>query len=153
MQRGSGLRRGGAVEREGALKSGREAGEPGESRRARVLIIDADARVTQTITRVLCRTHAVAAVDNGTTAFELIDHGARFDVILCDLHTPGMNGDFQRRLGQLLPEVAARIVFLTAGPLSEHASAFLATPGVRFLEKPFRLAELQRVVEDVAGSL
>ncbi|HEY3496395.1 MAG TPA: response regulator [Polyangiaceae bacterium] len=118
----------------------------------RVLVVDDDPRMTQTITRILCRHHEVTAVDRASAAFELVRNGARFDVILCDVNMPGMTGvDLFRDLERLSPEVAARIVFLTAGVFTPSVGEFLASVDNVRLEKPFRLEELERVVAALAS--
>jgi CheY-like chemotaxis protein len=120
--------------------------------RGRVLVIDDEPRVTQAITRILCREHEVTVVDRASAALELLQSGARFDVILCDINMPGMSGaELFRELEQLIPEVAARVVFLTAGVATAPVRQFLGTVANACIEKPFRLSELRRVVESLVG--
>jgi CheY-like chemotaxis protein len=119
---------------------------------SRVLVVDDDPRVTQTLTRILCRDHFVATVDRGAAALELLASGARFDAILCDIDTPGMTGvEFFREVERLSPEVAARVGFLIAGSCSSEMRDFLRRSGSPCVEKPFRLQELRRAVETLAG--
>jgi CheY-like chemotaxis protein len=121
--------------------------------RGRVLVIDDDSRVTLAITRVLCREHEVTAVDRAAAALELIQHGARFDVLLCDINMPGMSGaQLFRELERLTPEVAARVVFLTAGSTTAPVRQFLGAVGNACIDKPFRLSELRQVVAQLVGA-
>lgn len=129
-----------------ALKSEPPGGKANAPARGRVLVVEDDPSVAQTITRILCRQHAVAAVDRASAAFELVQSGARFDAILCDVSMPGMTGVAFRDIERLSPEVAARIVFLTAGGYALPVRKFLASVENLCLEKPFRLEELERVV-------
>jgi CheY-like chemotaxis protein len=116
----------------------------------RILIVDDDARLVQTLTRILARDYDVTVVDRATTAIALLSRGVDFDAILSDVKMPGMSGaDFYARLEQDWPETCAKIVFLTAGVVSAAEQAFLAGAGCPVLEKPFAVVELRRVVRSV----
>jgi CheY-like chemotaxis protein len=118
-----------------------------------VLVIDDDSRVTQSITRILSRAHEVEAVDRASAALELVQSGAHFDVILCDINMPGMSGiQLFGELERLWPEVAARIVFLTAGTSTAPVREFLDSVDNLCIEKPFKLKELQQVVARLVGA-
>lgn len=111
------------------------------------MIVDDDARVAQTITRILSRDYDVTAVDRAADALALLNRRVHFDAILCDVKMPGMSGeDFYARLEQELPETCAKLVFLTAGAVSSAEESFLDSCGCPWLEKPFAVAELRRVV-------
>lgn len=74
--------------------------------------------------------------------------GARaFDLILSDVHMPGMEGDeFYRRLLDSRPELARRVVFLTGDVLSEDTRFLVNSTGNPHLLKPFGLANVREVV-------
>lgn len=118
--------------------------------RKRVLIVDDDAFVRIALQRILQMRHdvvAAASVQEALTAIAM----TQFDVVFCDVVMPGESGlDFDRKLRVEAPELAARVVYLTGGAFSADVSAFLET--VRKLEKPFEAGDLQRMVDEVAGS-
>ena len=115
--------------------------------RARVLVIDDEPRVGELLVKLLSplfdTSHELRALD----ALELIKAGARYDVILCDLMMPEITGmDVQAALERDVPELASRTVFMTGGAFTERAQQFLDRFEGRILEKPFRMADVERVV-------
>lgn len=86
-------------------------------RRGRVLIVDDDEAVGRYLARQLRGENEVTMAADGQAALALLEGGDRFDVILCDLQMPNMNGvDFLLNLDQISSEQVERIVFLTASP-------------------------------------
>ncbi len=123
--------------------------DPGEDRRARLLVAEDDVKLGRLIVRVLEPEHNIVVVTNGREALDRIVGGERFDLVLCDLRLPGVTGmDLYERLHTLAPELVGRIVFMTAGACTPEAAAFLGRPGIVRLDKPFRLDELRRTVRE-----
>lgn len=118
--------------------------------RARVLVIDDDPLIVKTIRRMLGRTHDVTCLTRATAALELLHQGDRFDLILCDLMMPQMNGmEFFRVLGATLPACSERVVFLTGGAFTSDAREFLERVPNQRLEKPFDPTALRILVESM----
>ncbi|WAS86371.1 MULTISPECIES: ATP-binding protein [unclassified Corallococcus] len=134
-----------------AVASVEEAPEPAASgRHGRVLIVDDEPRLAQSMRLLLEPGHEVVTVTRGEDALEKVAAGASFDVVLCDLQMPGMDGiAVYRRLQQQAPELAARVVFISGGASSPEARAFLETVAQRVLEKPVRPDVLLSTVEEV----
>jgi CheY-like chemotaxis protein len=106
--------------------------------RRRVLVIDDDLRFGSVIARVLEAECDVIVVASAEDALDRIARRERFDLFFCDLKMPGMAGpDFRHNLGVLAPELAERVVFVTAGATTLEAKAFLEQPDVHWIEKPF----------------
>ena len=121
---------------------------PAGAPRRKVLVVDDEPLVGASIQRALDRRHDVTAASSGREALDLILGGARFDSILCDVMMPEMTGmDFHARLTAIAPELAARITFMTAGPFTESASAFVAQRQPACLEKPLDFEELSGIVD------
>jgi PAS domain S-box-containing protein len=123
--------------------------------RARVLAIDADARVLSGLARLLRPVHEVVTCDAVKQALALLERGERFDAILCDFLMPDMNGiDFHRAVEALRPEDARRIIFVSAAAHTEQAVGFFRSVPNPCLSKP-PLAEelLQAVDQQVARSV
>ncbi|MDE2404350.1 MAG: response regulator [Sphingomonadales bacterium] len=97
----------------------------------------------------------IAALGYATAHFGGIDEllvflaGARPLCLLLDYHLPGDNGlAVQARLAEARPRVP--IVFVSACYDAKVSRAALASGAVAFLNKPVRLAELERVIEELA---
>src|SRR5678815_4979211 len=95
------------------------------TRPARVLLVDDDPLVQNSIRRTLERHHDVVVTGSGERALELLDT-EKFDIVLCDLIMPGMTGM------QLFEAIRAkdalqarRFVLLTGGTSSPEARTFL----------------------------
>jgi len=116
------------------------------ARRARLLVVDDDPLVGAGILRALPE-HDVVVAAGGREALTLLESGARFDRILCDVVMPEMDGSaFRSWLSALWPEMLARTTFMTGGAYTESTTAFVATLEGRHLEKPIRLDDLRRTL-------
>ena len=75
-----------------------------------------------------------------------------FDVIVCDLRMPRLDGPaFYRAITASSPALARRVIFVTGDVAGTEAERFLEESGCRWLPKPFRLADLLRAARDVIG--
>ena len=73
-------------------------------------------------------------------------------MILCDLQMPDVDGDeFCRRVLGGSPHMRGRLVLMTGGLEMERATQGFEAGAVRTLNKPFTLAELYRLVSEIAG--
>ncbi|HEY8549037.1 MAG TPA: ATP-binding protein [Vicinamibacterales bacterium] len=78
--------------------------------------------------------------------------GTTFDVIVCDLKMPKVDGpSFYRAIAARSPALARRVIFVTGDVAGTDAEHFLDESGCRWLPKPFRLSELLRAVREVTG--
>jgi CheY-like chemotaxis protein len=119
------------------------------ARFGRVLVIDDEVAVARTIQRLLGDRHEVEVRTSGPLAIELLESGADFDVILCDMSMPEVSGaDIHSRVMASRPELAERFVFMTGGSFNARTREFFErTPNVR-VDKPFDLDVLRGVVRD-----
>jgi PAS domain S-box-containing protein len=123
------------------------ASGPPSIRRGRVLVIDDEPMIGSSIRRVLSAHHDVELTTSGVEALQLIEGGARYDVILCDLMMPQMTGmDVFEQLRANAPEQAERMVFLTGGTFTERARTFVDERPTRVHHKPFRPAQLRELI-------
>lgn len=121
--------------------------QPAPARRGRVLLIDDDETMAKVVPRLLRDLHDVEAELDARQAVARLRRGEDFDVILCDLTMPYMTGvEVFEAISALSPALAARIVFLTGGALSEDASAFLDDCANLVIYKPFSMNRLRAVV-------
>lgn len=116
-------------------------------RRIRVLVIDDDAAILRSIVALLGDDCEVRAMTNAREALGLLRQGERYDVVLCDLMMPDMNGmEFFSELVDALPEVAEQVVFVTGGAVTNSARQFLDQVKNPLLRKPFSADQLRRAL-------
>ncbi|WP_244238017.1 MASE1 domain-containing protein [Corallococcus terminator] len=122
------------------------------SRRGRVLIVDDEPRLAQSMRLLLEPFHDVVTATDGEAALARVMQGESFDVVLCDLQMPGMDGiAVHRRLLDLAPALVSRLVFISGGASSPEARTFVETVANRVLEKPVRPDVLLSTVEATLG--
>jgi PAS domain S-box-containing protein len=120
-------------------------------RRGRILIVDDDAMVGKTLSRVL-KDHDVTTLQSAQEAHRRILGGQRFDVIFCDLMMPEMTGmEFHAELACSTPLMAERMIFVTGGAFTPTATAFLAQVPNEQIDKPFDPRELRAIVQRILG--
>jgi two-component system NtrC family sensor kinase len=92
--------------------------------------------------------YLVQRASDGEEALELMSAHS-FDLVVCDLKMPRLDGKaFYRTVTEQSPELARRVIFVTGDVAGTEAGRFLEESGCRWLAKPFRLADLLRVVRE-----
>ena len=72
-----------------------------------------------------------------------------YDVVICDLKMPRVDGKtFYRAIAAATPVLARRVIFVTGDVAGTDAERFLDESGCRWLAKPFRLGDLLRAVRE-----
>ncbi len=118
--------------------------------RCRVLIVDDEPEIRRALRRQLGRTHAISMSSNGREALQRFAMGERFDVVLCDLLMPEVNGmELFHELEQQYPEQADRVIFITGGATSEAAQAFVENHRDRVIGKPFTPVAIEAAMRGV----
>ncbi len=119
----------------------------------RVFVIDDEALIGRSVQRALSRTYDVTVTDSGARAIEILGGDATFGCILCDLHMPEVSGmNVFEWVEAHAPQLASRFVFMTGGVFSDHSREFLERVRCERIEKPFDMAGLRAVVEQVCTS-
>ncbi len=136
---------------------GESAGEETATRRGRVLIVDDEPAVARALRTGLGDDHDVVIAASGREALALLlgdeSDGAEFDVILCDLMMPDLDGaELYEQLRAQRPELAARVVFVTGGAFTARAREFVERAAVRTLEKPFDIEHVRALVRSRVAS-
>ena len=113
-----------------------------------ILIVDDETLARQRLRTLLadCTAPAIGSVTeaaHATEAMERLQHGT-VDVVLLDIHMPGMDGISFAQALAALPRPPA-VVFVTAH--AEHAVAAFELDAVDYLTKPVRLERLQQALQ------
>lgn len=117
------------------------------ARRGRILVVDDESSILSILSRVIEVEHDCVAVNTASRALELLLGDERFDMIICDLMMPVMNGmELYLKLDLLAPEQAQKLIFLTGGAFTPALRAFLARVPNECIEKPFDVSRLKAVI-------
>ncbi|OGQ17808.1 MAG: hypothetical protein A2138_13270 [Deltaproteobacteria bacterium RBG_16_71_12] len=122
------------------------------ARRGRILIVDDEEVIGTALRRLLASEHDVIATTAGAQALELLRQGERFDVILCDLMMPNMNGlELGAELELSYPDQAKGLVFITGGTLAAPIAADEPLGCVPRVAKPFDIPALRTLIRSLVG--
>jgi signal transduction histidine kinase len=116
-----------------------------DENRHRVLVVDDDPKIRQTIFHVLNGEFDVTVVESGSRAVEIIRQEKEFDVVCLDLQMPGLSGiETLEKIKEMKPKTEAFIV--TAQSDFEAAKEAIRLGAYDFLNKPFVNHEFRKVV-------
>ncbi len=137
---------------EGTAAEEPRAAPVARGRRGRVMVVDDEAAIAESIRRLLAEDHDVVTFASARQAYERLVLGDRFDVILCDLMMPEMTGmELHAELVRIAPAQADRMVLLTGGAFTARARDFLQQVANRRIAKPFDAQEIRAAVRDFVG--
>jgi PAS domain S-box-containing protein len=133
--------------REDRMTPVRAAPAPPPLPRARVLVVDDEPLIGKSVARMLGRRHDVVVVTDPRQALARLLAGERFDLVLCDLMMPDLNGmELQRELERRRPGATEPFVFITGGAFTAGAQEFLERSGRTHLQKPFETEALEALL-------
>ena len=118
--------------------------KPAPTPRRRVLIVDDEADVAETLRELIEREgYEVSVAGGGSDAIAALED-QDFDILLSDLRMPMMSGpELYERLREIRPEMVGRIAFVTGDTVGERMAEFLHGCGRPVLEKPFTRATVR----------
>ncbi|MFY0571875.1 MASE1 domain-containing protein [Archangium lansingense] len=126
---------------------------PVTSPRRRILIIDDEPRLAQSMRMLIEPSHDVFVTTRGAEALAWVNEGQRFDLVLCDLQMPGTTGmDVYAHLRAHVPELAERLVFISGGAYTQATRDFVRSVRNRILEKPVRPDELLATIDEALAT-
>lgn len=138
---------------EPAIQEADLPGPPAYGRPLRILLAEDNPVNQKVATRLLeRRSWTVVAASNGKDAVTEWQAGS-FDVILMDIHMPGMDGLAAARRIRMLEEAGDRvpIIALTAGAMKGDRDECLAAGMDDYISKPFQPADLYAKIEGAVG--
>jgi len=123
---------------------------PERLERLRVLVVDDEPHILHYMQATLeSWGHEVAVARDGSQALKRALMQP-FDIIICDLRMPRLGGrEMFQTLARMHPTVADRIIFATGDTVRGDTLQFLEELGRPFLQKPFKLDALRRVLAGV----
>lgn len=75
----------------------------------------------------------------------------RFDAILSDFRLPSMSGErFYEEIGLRDKKLLKKLVFITGDTISTKTVKYLRKTEVPYLSKPFKIEELERILQNIA---
>lgn len=123
---------------------------PERQERLRVLVVDDEPHILHYMQATLeSWGHEVAVARDGSQALKRALMQP-FDLIICDLRMPRLGGrEMFQTLARMHPTLADRIIFATGDTVRGDTLQFLEELGRPFLQKPFKLDALRRVLAGV----
>lgn len=117
----------------------------------RVLVVDDDQESRNLLSEVLgTNGFVVEAAEDGNALWEALGRDGGRAIILIDLRMPGESGlDLLRKLQKR--KIACDAILMTSFITGAERELARELGVMAFLEKPFRLAELVRVVSEIAS--
>jgi DNA-binding NtrC family response regulator len=120
-----------------------------KSRRQRILVVDDERDIVDTLTEHFETTYDVAAALDGAHAIKLV-RKKRPDLILLDLRMPGLGGlDVLKAVKQIDPKVP--VVVITGNADVDVAAEAIAQGAFSYVPKPFDFAYLDHLVAVALG--
>ena len=120
----------------------------------RLLLVD-DTDAVRRVVGSMLRIQGGFDVDpaaNGAVARDMLSKN-RYDVLLVDLNMPVMNGiELYRCIEEEYPEVATRVVFISADTPGPQARSFFAKVNRPFLSKPFAIEAVMNAFKSCTDS-
>jgi CheY-like chemotaxis protein len=115
----------------------------------KLLLIDDEPLVLRSLKRMLSQ-HVVELASSGEQALARLDKDADYDLIVCDLMMPGMDGiDVHAEIGLRFPHLLERVVFCSGGAFTPRSQAFVEGLEQPLVEKPVTLAAFSELVRRV----
>ncbi len=118
-----------------------------------ILVIDDDPAIIDTLKLLLGQQNELVTVQNSREGLHLACTHS-YDLILCDLKMPDLNGiELYALLQTSEPAAAARVVFISGDTSSQEIRYQLEQTGRPLLPKPFASSELYVIIEHTLQSL
>jgi CheY-like chemotaxis protein len=118
--------------------------------RARLLLVEDEASLRAVYPQMLGHEYDVSVAASGREALALVTQRPDFDVILCDLTMPDMDGpDLYDALRSHAPQLLPRVLFCSGGFVTSRLRDFAARIPNAFLDKPIALDALCAALENV----
>ena len=118
----------------------------------RILVVDDETSLLDSIVEQLTRLgHSASGCPNAELAIELVMNEV-FDIVVTDIRMLGIDGPaFYETVSIKRPQLKDRFIFITGDSLNQRASKFIDSKIVPCIKKPFKIADLNRTINEVAN--
>lgn len=116
--------------------------------RKRILVVDDEQNVRESLKLILSRVYEVETAENANLALEILSSAGRTlpDLVLVDVIMPGLDGlGLLERVKTSFPEMP--VIMLTASKTVKTAVQAMKFGAVDYLNKPFDVEELMKLIE------
>lgn len=122
--------------------------------RKNIFIIDDESTVLMVLEKMLGTENHVTKALGGRAAFYMLEKNSiNYDVIICDLNMPDINGvDLYQYIQEHIPGMAEKFVFITGDTYIPSMKYFIANIKNPCLEKPFTMEQLTQAMNAVLGA-
>jgi CheY-like chemotaxis protein len=113
-----------------------------------LLVVDDETSFANALATLLGRDgHKVETADTGAAALRKIQ-AQQYDLILCDLRLPELDGqDFYHLLKTEAPDLHRRVIFLTGDILNPVSLEFLEQHNLLWVPKPCSAAQVREAIQ------
>ncbi|MEM9460759.1 MAG: response regulator [Myxococcota bacterium] len=119
--------------------------------RRRILLVDDEPKVLEALGRCLAHHHEITLASSGHEALAVLHDNDRFDVVVCDLVMPGLDGvALIERIRAQYPTLTHRIIVLSGGAATPRTAAFVDHTDLPILNKPISADMILGAIEDTA---
>ncbi len=116
-------------------------------RRPRILVVDDEPMMLRALERRLAREYDVTCAVSGAQALEWLSQEGDWDMVLCDVVMPGVDGAAVYRWIQAhRPQLLQRTVLMTGGAVTHESRRFLDETTNLVLPKPLQVPQLLGVL-------
>ena len=119
---------------------------------ANILIVDDDPAMLSFIDKALEQSgHTITTANNGLDALKILEKDENFDLLLCDIVMPGIDGiELSKRAHKQLPHI--KVMFMTGFSAVSLGDKNPESTGSTVMSKPFHLNDLlDRIMEILAS--
>ena len=114
---------------------------------ARILVIDDEHHFSEALRATLSRHHEVVVEPGGHAGVARLLRDDAFDLVICDLMMPELGGiGVLEAVREARPALVSRFAVMTGGAYDDEARGLFERLGVRVLDKPFELTEIDRLL-------
>lgn len=114
----------------------------------KVLIVDDDLKSTKLLSMLIGNQDSIETASDGMEGLKKIN-GQRFDLIISDVHMPGMNGiEMYIEAKKSDPKIKDRLLFLSATSNPEMIS-FFKEHNLVYMGKPSPVTQIRKVMREI----
>lgn len=126
---------------------------PTTERTGSLLLVEDDSLVRETLTELLVRRGwHLTAVSTADEACDLVGRGTLYDVVLTDIAMPGRLNGINLARCILQEQPTAKVIVMSGYTPRVAELTEVISMGAKFLRKPFRLKELDAIIDGLLNA-